>query len=469
MLGGSLQACSPSTTRAAQADTAAEVAASQAESVNKADVIQALKPPYTSTTALIANPERGLYRHQGKCQRDPYNENALIAYRTNEKITLVMCIFYLTGFQVTPIDAAALAMFESQAVAVRKAGLKMVLRFAYAETSDDASVARVLAHIDQLAPYLRRNSDVISVMQSGFVGAWGEGYYTKNFGDRGNITAQDWANRKAVVDKLLSVLPLTRMVQLRTPKMKRTMYGSTALTPGEAFNNSNRSRVGHHNDCFLSSATDQGTYEDTAVEYPYLTAETRYVPMGGETCVLNPPRSECPTALQELNRFHWTYLNKDYQAAVLNSWKAAGCMTQVERRLGYRFLITDSVLPFSVKRGTAMGFQILVQNTGFAALTNPRPVVLVLRNTANRALIAKFNIRTDPRRWAAGATTLVQSSVTIPMTATTGTYEVLLSMPDASPSLAGKPAYSIRMANGGDVWEPTTGYNSLLKAVKITN
>jgi hypothetical protein len=465
MLGASL----PGASGAAQGEPVAEVVASRPESVDTAGVIQALKPPYTSTSALIPNPERGLYRHQGKCQRDPYNVDTLIAYRTNEKITLVMCIFYLTGFQAAPIDAAALAMFESQAATVRKAGLKMVLRFAYAETSDDAPAARVLAHIDQLAPYLRRNSDVISVVQSGFVGAWGEGYYTKNFGDRANVTAQDWANRKAVVDKLLSVLPLTRMVQLRTPKMKRTMYGTSALTSGEAFNNTNRSRIGHHNDCFLSSATDQGTYEDAAVEYPYLTAETRYVPMGGETCVLNPPRSECTTALQELNRFHWTYLNKDYQAAVLNSWRAAGCATQVERRLGYRFLITDSVVPASVKRGGALGFQIFVQNEGFAAATNPRPVVLVLRNTANKALVAKFNVRTDPRRWTAGAATLIQSSVTIPTTMTVGTYEVLLSLPDGSSALADKPAYSIRMANGGNVWQPATGYNSLLKTVKVTN
>ncbi|ALG08013.1 hypothetical protein H4W33_010103 [Kibdelosporangium phytohabitans] len=52
----------------------------------------------------------------------------------------------------------------------------------------------------------------------------GEWYYTRNFGNNGVVSAADWANRKAVTDKLLAALPATRMLQLRTPKFKRTMY-----------------------------------------------------------------------------------------------------------------------------------------------------------------------------------------------------------------------------------------------------
>ena len=48
--------------------------------------------------------------------------------------------------------------------------------------------------------------------------------------------------------------------------------------------------LGHHNDCFLASSTDYGTYDDVGKEYPYLEQDTKYVPMGGETCTKNPPR-----------------------------------------------------------------------------------------------------------------------------------------------------------------------------------
>ncbi len=129
---------------------------------------------YPSTTASIANPERGLYHQKSECDRDAFNATTLAGYRTNEQISLVMCIFYLAEFKNTPISATKLAWFDSQAATVRKAGLKMIVRFAYtkSETGDDAPASRVLGHIDQLAPHLRANSDVIDVVQSGFVGAY---------------------------------------------------------------------------------------------------------------------------------------------------------------------------------------------------------------------------------------------------------------------------------------------------------
>ena len=43
-------------------------------------------------------------------------------------------------------------------------------------------------------------------------GAWGEWYYTQNYGNLGNMSASDWANRKAIVDKELAVLPASRML-----------------------------------------------------------------------------------------------------------------------------------------------------------------------------------------------------------------------------------------------------------------
>jgi hypothetical protein len=178
----------------------------------------------------------------------------------------------------------------------------MVLRFAYTTSTagDDATKDRVLAHLDQLAPYLSAGQDVIAVVQTGLIGAWGEWYYTQNFGNAGNVSSTDWANRKAVTDKLLSVVPSTRMVQLRTPKFKRTMYSTSPVQPGDAYNGMTLSRIGHHNDCFLASPDDYGTYENPSVEYPYLQSDTTYVAMGGETCGVNAPRSQCPTATTEL-------------------------------------------------------------------------------------------------------------------------------------------------------------------------
>jgi hypothetical protein len=421
---------------------------------------------YTVSSDVFANPERGFYHHTFDCDAGTFDQATLASYRTSQSISLVMCVFYLRDFKTTAISAAALGHLQQQFDVVRAAGLKMVLRFAYTDSEDgaDATKTQVLAHLDQLAPYLRNNSDVIEVMQSGFVGAWGEGYYTQNFGNQGVLTATDWANRKAVNDKILSVLPASRMVQLRTPNFKRTMYGTSAVTSAQAYGGSAVARVGHHNDCFLASPDDYGTYTDTSVEYPYLAADTTYVPMGGETCGANPPRSSCPTATAEMARFHWSYLNTDYEPNVLAGFSSGGCLTDIKRKLGYRFALLNGSYPGTATRRGTLPISFTVRNDGWSAPFNPRRAELVLRNTSTAA-VYRLALTADPRRWTAGATTAVSQNLTLPAALPAGSYRLLLNLSD--PQLSSRPEYSIRLADQG-TWEANTGYNDLLATVTVS-
>ncbi|WP_033343164.1 DUF4832 domain-containing protein [Catenuloplanes japonicus] len=409
---------------------------------------------YAGSDEVFANPERGFYHHSGECDSATYDEATLRAWRTNEQVSLMMCVFYLRDFKTTPISTAALTHLQQQFTTVRAAGLKMVLRFAYTDLEDgaDATKDRVLAHLDQLRPYLQANADVIEVMQSGFVGAWGEGYYTQNFGNNGVVTAADWANRKAVHDKILSVLPETRMVQLRTPAFKRTMYPS------------GQSRTGHHNDCFLASDTDFGTYTDIAVDYPYLEAETRTVAMGGETCAPNPPRSQCATATAEMSRFHWTYLNTDYHPTVIAGFGTEGCLADIKRQLGYRFSLVSGAFPAQASRGGTLPVSITVRNDGWSAPINPRGAELVLRSTTT-GTVTRLPLSANPRTWAAGTSTTVTQTLTVPSSIAAGSYELLLNLPD--PLLANRAEYSVRTANAG-TWEATTGFNKLNATVTVS-
>jgi hypothetical protein len=426
---------------------------------------------YAGSSASVANPERGFYHQREHCDRDAFNASTLTSYRTQEQISLVMCIFYLAEFKTTPISAAKLTWFDQQAAKVRAAGLKMVVRFAYTDDQHaavtDAAPSQVLAHIDQLAPKLRANADVIDVVQSGFVGVWGEGHYSTHFGVPPNLSADDWTNREAIVTRLLASVPTTRMVQVRMPRFKRHQFGTAPVTSSAAYGTTALARVGHHNDCFLASDDDSNTYEDVAVEYPYLKADSQYVAVGGESCKVNPPRSECTKAEEELRMFHYSYLNRDHKTAVLDSWIAGGCLGRVAQRLGYRYSLTSGLYPSSVTRGGKMLVQFGVRNTGYSTAHNPRPVYLVMRNTANGNKTRVRLTSTDPRRWTAGDTTPVAQNVGIPSTMAPGTYELLLSLPDPMSKLTARPEYAIRMANGGGVWEPTTGLNRLLATVTV--
>ena len=84
------------------------------------------------------------------------------------------------------------------------------------------------------------------------------------------------------------------------------MLNGPPINASEAFTGSDRSRIGSHQDCFLASAGDWGTWGRNGVNtiaydkaYALKTASIRVV--GGETCNSNPPRSSCPTALTNSN------------------------------------------------------------------------------------------------------------------------------------------------------------------------
>ncbi|MER7251546.1 DUF4832 domain-containing protein [Kribbella sp. NPDC000426] len=421
---------------------------------------------YTPSTENFANPERGFYHHTGDCDKADFSQSTLQTYRTGQGISLVMCVFYLAEYKNGAIAQAALDQLQQQIDTVRAAGLKMVLRFAYTTSTagDDTTKDRILAHLDQLAPYLNSGKDVLAVVQAGLIGAWGEWYYTQNFGNAGTVTSTDWANRKAVTDKLLSVVPSSRMIQLRTPKFKRTMYSTTAVQPGNAYNGSALSRIGHHNDCFLASADDFGTYENPSVEYPYLQADTTYVPMGGETCGSNPPRSSCPTATGELAQFHWSFINTDYEPTVLNSWNTGGCLADISKNLGYRFRLESGTYAASAVHGGSLPVSFTVHNDGYATPFNPRNLELVLRNTSSGSTY-KLAMSSDPRRWTAGTSTTVSQTLTLPTNLPAGSYSLLLNLPD--PLLSTRPEYSIRLANQG-TWDASTGMNSLLHTLTVS-
>lgn len=428
---------------------------------------------YTASTAVISNPERGFYKHKEThpTNYSALNQTSLATSRTTDKITLILRLFYLDDFVTSPISSTYLANMQSDFAKMRNAGIKCVIRFAYSDDVDngqlqDASKTQILAHIAQIKPILLANADVISTVQAGFIGTWGEWYYTDHFGNP--PTAADYANRKEVVNALLGALPATKTVQLRTPMLKQKSFGTTsALTLTQAFTNTAVARIGHHNDCFLASDDDEGTYDNVTSDYAYLQQETRYVPMGGETCAINAPRSQCATAVAEMAKFHWSYANLDYHPGVLGSWESGGCFTEIEKRLGYRFELVNGIYPTTANIGGVMPITLKVKNAGFATPFNSRTPYLVLRNTVTNAEYA-VAINSDPRLWNADATTTISENIAIPSNITNGSYKLFLKLPDADAGLATRPEYSIQLANTG-TWESTTGYNNLQHTVNISS
>lgn len=389
---------------------------------------------YPRSTWEILNPERGFMIDIDLVGSRDYSEVRARGY------TLGFAGVRLDAYREAPLPASLLENLAGGFEAVRDAGIKVVLRFVYNHDADgaDAPKAWILAHIAQLQPILADNADVIAVMDAGFIGAWGEWHSSSNGLD-------NQRDRGDVLYAILGALPASRSVTVRSPIYKIAAYG-TALTEDEAHDGSHPSRVGHHNSCFLASDTDLGTYMEPIGTWKEVVAQDgRFTPVGGETCQPNPPRSDCATAIEELARLHWSFLNALYHEEVLEAWQRQGCHERIGRDLGYRYELTSVSFEPRVAAGGTLHVTLRLANTGYAAMYNARPVYLMFDDREIATTL-------DPRRWEPGEPVTFTVEVPIPADAAPGPHRLGLWMPDAdarlqTPERVG--SYSVRLANTG--------------------
>jgi hypothetical protein len=380
---------------------------------------------FEASSEPILNPERGWMDGAGIGLVDNASYDSI---RASGK-TLAYAKIRLDRFRAAPLDDAFLRALAAGFDRVRQAGIKVVLRFVYNDAANqpDAPLQIVEQHITQLAPVLREKADVIAVVQAGFIGSWGEWHGSTN-------GLETPAARKAVLEGLLKATP--RSVQVRTPRFKKD------LLPAER-------RVGHHNDCFLASDTDQGTYEGES-DKVWLEGDAKTTVVGGETCNPNPPRSECTTALAELARFRFTFLNDGYHPDVLASW--ASCKATITNKLGYRLILREVSWSETVRPGGLLHLRARIENEGFAPPFNPRKVVLAVGSSS----VALRDV--DPRTWDKEG--IIDVTLRIPALAA-GTYPVTLSLPD---EMIARPEYAIRFANAG-LWKD--GAHQIIDALRV--
>jgi len=420
---------------------------------------------YMASNTSILNPERGFftpYELPGSAGFSPVRATGN---------TLVHLNIRLDDWRETDIPQDVLDGLDSNFADIREAGIKAIIRFAYNEgpypdSEPDASKAQVLRHIEQLTPLLQNNADVIAWMEAGFIGAWGEWHTSTNELD--NLT-----DKRDILDALRAAIP-DRYVQVRYPANIIEMFAD----PADAA----QAHVAHHNDCFLSSETDVGTYERGGVitierDKAYLAELTRLTPMSGETCAPNPPRSECASAIQEMELLHFSAINEAYHKGILRSWEEGGCMEEITNRLGYRFTLIKADFNEQIHPGGVLRLRLLIENLGFASLVNQRTVYAVLDGEERyvEPLYHTDSIYTnysgpvlDPRMWESGYIYEYKISFRIPSSAPEGKYKLALWVPDPSETLMNDPRYAIQFANQ-NIWDETNGFNILSDQVEITS
>jgi hypothetical protein len=417
---------------------------------------------YVASNDVISNPERGFMHHWAVgSEGTPLNLTTLNNLKS-ENVTIINRIYYLDAFKDSELSSVELDLISTDFERLRSSGVKCILRFAYNSNQNetDAPLNIIESHLDQLKPVLTDNADVIAFVQAGFIGSWGEWYYTTN-----NLTTLE--NKKAILNKLLDVLPVEIKVQVRTPLYKQEIFNySTAMNASVGYGTTDIARVGFHNDCFLASSNDYGTYQNIAIEKEYISKEALFVPTGGETCPpTDVPIASCNTASTEMALLKWTYLNLDYYGPVLQEWRNNNCFTDFQRKLGYRLLLKSGSLKKEATANSNFLLNIGIQNIGFAPVYNPKNSFLIFKSTADGTLYKK-SLNFDVRK-VVPSTISYELNESISLSGIpAGQYELFLKIEDSNEVLSDRPEYSIRLANSS-TWDANTGMNKLLHSLII--
>jgi len=426
-----------------------------AGAIGQASAQGRLEAHFATIDTPLANPERGFYRaSRGDLDRiDP----AFLDKAYRDGYRLIYARINLEPYRTAALSADYLAKLESGFSAARRAGVKLIVRAVYnyprGETeyrdAKDPALPMVMRHLAQLKPVLQANADVIAYVQAGFVGAWGEWHTSSN-------ALTEPVAREAIKNALLDAAPADRFVQFRYPPYIQA-WAAELPTPSTSI--ARGFRIGFHNDCFLASHTDVGTFSEDArtraVEQAYLDRLGDVAPFGGETC--NPaddpgaaPRTACSDILREGARYNLTYLNADYYRRLFHEvWARGGCQDTVAAKMGYRLALVSVSHAAQAVAGGGFRLDLTGRNDGWARPFNPRVPVLMLRNSVDGALV-RLTGGADLRSWLPGESKIMQLAVTLPRTMRRGTYDLLIAFPDPSARLSNDPRYAIRPANADD-------------------
>lgn len=420
---------------------------------------------YIESSENFTNPERGFYVFHETSSR---NSNVLslsnLENLRKDGITLVYTAYTMPDYRDKAIPQDFMDRIVTNMETLREGGCKAIVRFRYTNNQDDlpwdAPKDILHGHIAQLQPVFEEYADVIAVLEAGFIGVWGEWYYTENYNFR--PSPEEYGPRREVLDALLNALPKERMVLVRYPAAKLYSFGinyTDTVSAATAYDQSDLSRVGFHNDCFLADQDDRGTFGGNRNFRRYWEWESKYLPMGGETCAPSS-FSECSNALEDMARYHWSFLNMSYHPGVINDWRTNNCLEEIKQRLGYRFVLTEGTFSNNLSVGEVFEMKLHLKNVGFAAPYNPRNAKLILVSTANSNEKYTIDLGIDPLFWFGGEEFDIAANVTITEQMKGKEFDVCLHFPDPQETLAEDPRFSIRLAND-NVWNPITGYNKI--------
>lgn len=428
-----------------------------------------LAAQYAESLDVFPNPERGWFWpfNPRCCSTDrphgPLSAGTLARLRARpEAITLVRDGVQLGQHMRGSISPETLSRIQSDWDAARRAGVKVIVRFLYdwSGNNRDPEEPIMERHLDQLAPLLAANEDVIAMVEAGLFGGSGEanrsdhGYVYYDPG-RGGWHRLSPAGIR-MYRRLLRAVPPSRQMLVRYPRFKWDILDWTAATarPG------GERRIGYHDDGWFGDENHFAFFQLPG-ERAFVERDSRHVMMGGEPSLLTATNRDARASLERMATLHQTTLNLASPDAlsVYERWRLSPEWGEMSRRLGYRIVLLGASVDAVPGAPDQVRFTAQLVNRGFAPLMNPRPSVLVLRDRSTGA-VTRLPLALDLRQATPNSRAPLTFGENVPLPRRAATYEVGLHFPDASPRIAHRVEYALRLATEG-IWDPATGIHWL--------
>jgi hypothetical protein len=433
----------------------------------------------------LRNPERGWwYDLSGDYETNRekwYTQAELINIRDTHNVTIARQYYQLDRWRTQYIPQWHLDEVQGMFDKIRNAGMKLIPRWRYnwnqSLGSQDTTEAWINRHMDQVQPILERNVDVIDHVQCGWIGMWGE-HHNSTTGHTPD--GQLAPSGVRIFLRMQDIVPEERIVVYRYPRhtSRSDTFGSAMFDASEAYTGTRRARMGHHIDGLFHDPTHWNTLLAPWHKY-YIRSFGLYNVSSGEPAWDSHWGRQ--NFLSELRYMAYSSLNMNWQDPnvqglynYIKTTTAPGESISIwnvcHRDFGYRLRLTTARVPNSATAGQSLPLTLNFQNDGWARPYNPREFVIVLRNKDTGQSFEIPYTEGEVRRLLGAAPQGGQSTVewapTVPANVPTGSYDLILWMPDPKPSLRARPGYAIRLANT-HTWEPATGYNVLYSQLSI--
>lgn len=459
---------------------------------------------YKPSNDIIYNPDMGFYSAEtiavtssGKIDTTSIESASFLneegSFNSNATFNLIHLKIDISQCKnLTHLDLSGIDTLLSN---LEKGGQTTVIRFAYDKNYkgnksdvEPKDFSTILNHIEDICALLKKHTKVLTALECGMLGPWGE-MHTTSFaedpmpvdkfkstlkGISPNLNPSIKASEKKIekgyiviiMEKFLSCLDGTELPFLvRQPNfiynyLKRceNLDFDGENVPASYTPNAKTYKLGIYNDGYLGSDGDSGTFRiDRKKEIAFLEPFTNHTPYGGELI----GDYTLSVSDEQLKNVHLSFLNIGWNADFLGNLdkKSAGytkgqsIFRYILNHMGYRYVATNSTIEQT--SNSSVKIKLTLKNEGFAELPYHRTKnfkVYFVRQGEEAS--GKNALSTNASGSFTGGMSSIESDFTLPSGLENGDYQLFLKICDTD----GK--YAVRLANE-NMW------NESLRANKI--